>query len=207
MARESSLSITDARLAYIQKQVPEVRKRALASVLRGIKPEAARLIAADILNLPARTISGELSAFHREAASAIVVAASRSRLPLTAFKPRVSARNGVTVTTWKDRGPQHLPHAFTRPDGRAGIWQRVPYTGRSKGGSGDVGDYEPVYSGRSAGLVRRLHIVERKGPSMARIFKGRNAPTGGHGDIGPRLGIYARARLAEELARMMKAGL
>ena len=206
MARESSLSITDKRLAYIQDQVPAVRDRALASVLRGVRPEAARLIAADILNLPVRTISGHLSVFHRKAGNAIVVAASKSRLPLTAFKPRVTARGGVTVTTWKDRGEQHLPHAFVRPDGRAGIWQRVPYTGLSKGGSGDAGDYEPVYSGRSVGLVRRLHIVERKGPSMTRIFKGRNAPVGGHGDIGPRLGVYAQARLAEELARMMKAG-
>lgn len=198
------LRIVDKRLAYIQQQVPEVRERALASVLRGVKPEAARLIAADILNLPARTISGYLGARVSKSDNSVVVSASLSRVPLTQFKPSASPGAGVTVTTWRDRGAQHLPHAFKRRDGVAGIWQRTPYGG-GKGGSGNAADYSPAESG--SGLVRRLHIVERKGPSMARIFKGRNAPTGGHGDIGPRLGVYAHARLAEEMARMLKAGL
>ena len=204
---KSGLRIFDQRLAYIQAQVPHVRDRALASVLRGIRPEASRLIADSILNLPARTISGHLKASHSKADHAIVVGASRTRVPLVQFKPRVNARSGVTVTTWKDRGQQHLPHAFKRRDGKPGIWQRAPYKPGGKGGTGKAGDYDPVMSGASEGLVRRLHIIERKGPSMARIFKGRNAPTGGHGDIGPRLGVYARARLAEEIARMRKAGL
>jgi hypothetical protein len=199
------LRIVDKRLAYIQQQVPEVRDRALASMLRGVKPEAARLIAADILNLPARTISGYLGVRVSKADSSVVVSASLARVPLLQFKPSVSPRAGVTVTTWRDRGAQHLPHAFKRRDGVAGIWQRTPAGAGGKGGTGPAADYGAAESG--SGLVRRLHIVERKGPSMARIFKGRNAPTGGHGDIGPRLGVYARARLAEEMARMMKAGL
>lgn len=199
------LRIVDKRLAYIQQQVPEVRDRALVSVLRGIKPEAARLIAADILNLPARTISGYLGARVSKSDSSVVVSASPARVPLSQFKPVVSPRAGVTVTTWRDRGAQHMPHAFKRRDGAAGIWQRAPGLSGGKGGTGEAADYSPAESG--SGLVRRLHIVERKGPSMARIFTGRSAPTGGHGDIGPRLGVYARARLAEEIARMMKAGL
>lgn len=186
------------RLEFIQRQVPQVRDRALASMLRGLKPEAARLISADILNLSPRQISPYLSAWAVKADNSIRIGASRARLPLQAFKPRVSATGGVTVTTWKDRGPQQMPHAFKRPDGKAGIWQRVPWAGQ-KGQGGNPGT--------ASGLVHRLPIVERKGPSMRRIFQGRNTPTGGHGDILPRLTVYAQARLAEEVARMMKAGL
>lgn len=185
------------RLDFIQRQVPKVRDRALASMLRGIKPEAARLIAADILNLPARQISPYLSAAVSQKDNTIRVGASKTRLPLKLFKPRASATSGVTVTTWKDRGVQHLPHAFSRDD-KDGIWQRVPWAGQ-KGQGG--------HPGTATGLVHRLPIIERKGPSMHRIFKGRNTPTGGHGDILPRLTVYAQARLAEEVARMLKAGL
>lgn len=197
MASLSNGKITK-RLAYIQRQVPEVRKRALASMVRGLIPEAARLISADILNLSPRQISPYLSAGAAKADNSIRIGASRERLPLQAFKPRVSATGGVTVTTWKDRGPQALPHAFRRPDGKPGIWQRVPWAGQ-KGQGGNPGT--------ASGLVHRLPIVQRKGPSMHRIFVGRNTPTGGHGDILPRLTVYAQARLAEEVARMMKAGL
>lgn len=197
MASLSNGKITK-RLAYIQRQVPEVRKRALASMVRGLIPEAARLISADILNLSPRQISPYLSAGAAKADNSIRIGASRERLPLQAFKPRVSAAGGVTVTTWKDRGAQALPHAFRRPDGKPGIWQRVPWAGQ-KGQGGNPGT--------ASGLVHRLPIVQRKGPSMHRIFVGRNTPTGGHGDILPRLTVYAQARLAEEVARMMKAGL
>ena len=186
------------RLEFIQRQVPQVRDRALASMVRGLKPEAARLISADILNLSPRQISPYLSANAVKSDNSIRVGASRQRLPLQAFKPRVSATGGVSVTTWKDRGPQQMTHAFKRPDGKAGIWQRVPWAGQ-KGQGGNPGT--------ASGLVHRLPIVERKGPSMHRIFQGRNTPTGGHGDILPRLTVYAQARLAEEVARMMKAGL
>jgi len=186
------------RLEFIQRQIPQVRDRALASMLRGLKPEAARLISADILNLSPRQISPYLSATVAKSDNSIRVGASRQRLPLQAFKPRVSATGGVTVTTWKDRGAQHMPHAFKRPDGKPGIWQRVPWAGQ-KGQGGNPGS--------PSGLVQRLPIVQRKGPSMHRIFQGRNTPTGGHGDILPRLTVYAQARLAEEVARMMKAGL
>ena len=185
------------RLEFIQRQVPKVRERALASMVRGLKPEAARLISADILNLSARQISPYLSANAAKSDNSIRIGASRQRLPLQAFKPSASA-SGVSVTTWKDRGPQRHPHAFKRPDGKAGIWQRVPWAGQ-KGQGGNPGS--------PSGLVQRLPIVERKGPSMHRIFQGRNTPTGGHGDILPRLTVYAQARLAEEVARMMKAGL
>lgn len=186
------------RLEFIQRQVPQARDRALASMVRGLKPEAARLISADILNLSPRQISPYLSANAVKSDNSIRVGASRQRLPLQAFKPRVSATGGVTVTTWKDRGPQQQPHAFKRPDGKSGIWQRVPWAGQ-KGQGGKPGS--------ASGLVQRLPIVERKGPSMHRIFQGRDTPTGGHGDILPRLTVYAQARLAEEVARMMKAGL
>lgn len=186
------------RLEFIQRQVPKVRERALASMLRGIKPEAARLISADILNLSPRQISPYLSAGVAKSDNSIRIGASRERLPLEAFRARASATDGVTVTTWKDRGPQHLPHAFKRRDGKAGIWQRVPWAGQ-KGQGGNPGT--------ASGLVHRLPIVQRKGPSMHRIFVGRRTPTSGHGDILPRLTVYAQARLAEEVARMMKAGL
>lgn len=186
------------RLEFIQRQVPKVRDRALASMLRGIKPEAARLISADILNLSPRQISPYLSAWVAKVDNSIRIGASKQRLPLEAFKARATANGGVTVTTWKDRGPQRLPHAFKRRDGQAGIWQRVPWAGQ-KGQGGNPGT--------DSGLVHRLPIVRRKGPSMHRIFRGRNTPTSGHGDIVPRLTIYAQARLAEEVARMMKAGL
>lgn len=182
------------RLEFIQKRLPLVRERAIASTLRGIIPEAARMISADVLNLAPRQISPHVSAGVAKADNAIVVGASKKRLPLVAFKPRISKRTGVTVTTWKDRGPQHLPHAFKRKDGKAGVWQRVPFTGAKFGGSHQRG-------GSFSGLVSRLPIVERKGPSMHRIFQAK------HGDITPALTIYAQARLAAEVQRMLKAGL
>lgn len=177
------------RLAFIQRQLPKTRERALASMLRGLKPEAARRISADILNLSPRQISPYLSAQVSSSDNSISIGASKQRLPLTAFKAKASKGNGVTVMTWKDRGMQHMPHAFKRNDGKAGIWQRVPGLG---------GD---------SGLVNRLPIVQRKGPSMHRIFRGRTTPKGGHGDIVPGLTTFAQARLAEEVARMMKAGV
>ena len=182
------------RLEFIQKRLPQVRERAITSTLRGIVPEAARKISSDVLNLAPRQISPYVSARVSKANTSIVVGASKQRLPLLAFKPRVSARDGVTVTTWKDRGAQVLPHAFKRKDGKPGIWQRIPYTGAKFGGSAQTG-------GSFSGLVSRLPIVERKGPSMHRIFQAR------HGDIVPALTIYAQARLATEVQRMMKAGL
>lgn len=182
------------RLEMIQKRLPQVRDRAIASTLRGIIPEAARMISSDVLNLAPRQISPYVSARVSKSDNAIVVAASRKRLPLVAFKPRVSVRDGVTVTTWKDRGPQHMPHAFKRKDGKAGIWQRVPYTGAKFDGRHQSG-------GGFSELVSRLPIVERKGPSMHRIFQAK------HGDIVPALTIYAQARLAGELQRMIRAGL
>ena len=179
-----------ARLAFIQKRLPTVRDRALASTLRGVKTEASKLVSESILNLPARTISGTLSATVSKADSAIVVGASKTRIPLQQFKPSVSSSSGVTVTTWKDRGAQQLPHAFRRKDGKPGIWQRVPFT-FAKGQSG---------AGPS-GLVHRLQIVERKGPSMHRIFLAK------HGDIVPALTAFAQAQLSIEVQRMLKAGL
>lgn len=190
-----SLYLIDKRLAHIQRQVPEVRDRAIASTLRGIVPETARIISERVLNLAPRQISPYLEARVSKTASAIVVAADRTRLPLQAFKPSVSALRGVTVTTWKDRGAQVLPHAFRRKDGKSGIWQRIPHTGGAKFGAGHQS------GGGPSGLVHRLPIVERKGPSMHRTFATR------HGEITPRLSVYAQARLAEELARMLKAGL
>ena len=122
-----SLAADAKRFAAGEKRAQQIVSRAGSTLARRLKPEAARLIASDVLNLPASRIGKYLSAARSKTkgTDAVVLSASKTRLPLSDYKPRVGA-DGVTVTTWRDTGPQQYAHAFKRRD-KAGIWQRIPW--------------------------------------------------------------------------------
>lgn len=194
-----------ARLGAAQKRARAVADRAVSTLVRRLKPEAARLVAGRVLNLSARAVSQNLNVARRKAQDGdyVTVSATKTRLPLIAFTPRFSKREGVTVTTWRDKGPQQLPHAFRRRD-KPGVWQRVPYSG-SKWQPREGGRVQfQSRGGTDSGLVDRLPIVQRKGPSMHRVFEyaGRYA---GHGDIRPQLSSFVQSTLTTEIARLIRA--
>ena len=117
------------------------------------------------------------------------------------FPPRVGA-DGVTVTTWRDTGPQQYAHAFKRRD-KAGIWQRIPWKAGLK--SRDrAGNRRGGRDAAPSGLVQRLPIVQRKGPSLHRVFQfgGKYAS---HVDIRPKLNTYAEQVFSAELARLIRS--
>lgn len=161
-----------------------VKKRTLSTVNRRVKPEAARLLSAQVLNLSARTITPYIGS--RIVGDSVVVTASRTRLPLSAFKPR-RGPGGVIATLWRDSGPREFPHTFI-PKGGKEVWQRVPYSGQKGQRAGP------------SGLVHRTPIVVRKGPSFYRALIGRK-----HGDIFPELMVFARSLLSEEIARLLES--
>lgn len=174
------------------------RQRAISTLVRRIGTETVRTISGEILNLPqnkVRPYIGTRSTQDGDSA-AIVVSASRYRLPLTDYRPKVS-NAGVVVTTWRDSPPLALPHAFVRRD-KPGIWQRVPFTGAKFGAGPQVA--------APSGLVDRLPIVQRKGPSMHRVFvKESGARERAHGDVAARLREVARETLHKEVERLMKS--
>lgn len=179
------------RLTRSQGKAADVSQRAVSTLQRRLRPETARAISTDVLNLSARRVSPHVQVDRRRVAGAevLTVSTSRTRLPLADYTPRVSRREGVTVTTWRDSGPKRYPHAFRRKD-RAGIWQRIP--------SGKHG-VNPTPSG----LVQRLPIVERKGPSIHRVFV-HGGRYGTHVDLRPRLSEFVETTLAQEVARLLR---
>lgn len=190
-----------ARLGASVKRAQQVSDRAVSTLTRRLRPETARIIAVDVLNLPARTVSQSVQVAKRKVGEGtyVTVSASRTRLPLIAFTPRFSRLDGVTVTTWREQGPQRLSHAFRRKD-KPGVWQRVPYSGgKAIGGIG-----MQRRTGSPSGLVDRLPIVQRKGPSMHRVFEyaGRYR---GRGDIRPQLSTFVETTLSQEIARLIRA--
>jgi hypothetical protein len=164
--------------------VERVLTRATATVVRRLGPEAAREIARSVLNLPASKISRHVKVTRGKAGGDefVRVSANKVRLPLTDFRPTFSRADGVRVQTWRDSEPQRLPHAFKRKD-KPGAWQRVPQ--------------------RGGGLVPRLPIVQRKGPSLHRVFQQRGR-FAGHGDISAHLSRFTQTTLAVEIARLLR---
>ncbi|MEN1941010.1 hypothetical protein WCE39_07945 [Luteimonas sp. MJ174] len=163
----------------------------MSTLQRRLRPETARAISTDVLNLSARRVSPYVQVDRRKVAGAdvLTVSTARTRIPLADYTPRVSRKDGVTVTTWRDAGPKRYPHAFRRKD-KAGIWQRIP--------SGKHG-VNPTPSG----LVQRLPIVERKGPSIHRVFV-HGGRFGTHVDLRPRLAAFVETTLAQEVARLLR---
>lgn len=194
------------RLNASEKRAKTVMQRAASTLERRLGPETTRVIASDVLNLPARRISPHIDVSRRQidGNEIVAVSASRVRLPLADFNPRYSRTDGATVTTWLDQGAKQLPHVFKRRD-KKGAWQRIPASGvakfRPKGGPNSSRyDSEEAPSG----LVRRLPIIERKGPSLHRVFvhDGRFA---GHVDIRPKLSAFVEQTLSLEIARLIRA--
>lgn len=191
------------RLLKAPWQARTAANRATSTLQRRLGPETARAISEDVLNLPARRISPFLQVERHKPRDGeyLSVQASRVRLPLSAYSPRFSRTDGVTVTTWKDAGPQELPHGFRRKD-KPGVWQRIPARKAGKFRPRDRGRADQTAEAPS-GLVGRLPVVERKGPSMHRVFvfNGRNA---GHVDIRPRLSAFVQETLSREIARLLR---
>lgn len=172
------------RVTGAEARVERAANRAIATVVRRIGPEAAREISRTVLNLPASKVSRHVKVKRGgpRGDEYVTVSANKTRLPLTDFRPTFG-RDGVRVQTWRDSEPQRLPHAFKRKD-KPGVWQRIPQNG--------------------GGLVPRLPIVQRKGPSLHRVFlqRGRFA---GHGDISGHLSQFTQTTLAAEITRLLKA--
>ena len=174
------------------KQVARIEKLAVTTLARRLGPETAREISASILNLSVAKVRPHIKVAQNSAGgeSYVSVSANKRRLPLTDFGGTFSP-SGFTVTTWKDQAAKHFPHIFKRKDAR-GAWQRIP----TKRGA----DNRPT-----VGLVGRLPIVTRKGPSMHRVFD----PQGrypGHGDLIGKLSRFKQLLLVTEITRLFQSG-
>lgn len=185
----SGLKRITERIARLSpKEMEKLRKRANASVARAMKAEAARAISEIELNLSPRQISRYLQTKlgHAGDVDYVSVFASDTRLPLTAFKPRFSKSSGVSVTTWRDSPAYVLPHGFRR--NRNQVWQRIPGKGPS-------------------GLVGRLPIVQRKGPSLKRALQktGPQKAWKDHGrqQVVDRIKAFGQEKLASEIRRLL----
>jgi hypothetical protein len=150
-AKNAGFSIALNRVRDIQKGAALARQRAIGTLARRLNTESVRTISKDILNLRQNKVRPNIQVKSNSGSSPpyVTVSANSKRLPLTDYGARVG-KDGATVTTWRDAGPQKLPHAFARKDDKPGIWQRIPAAG--------------------GGLVGRLLIVERKGPDIKRVF-------------------------------------
>lgn len=153
----SGLRRAATRVSDVVKKSDQARKLATASLRRQMAGEAARVISAVQLNLPEAVIRKHLGVrtSSTDGGDHVIVSAANRRLPLLDFRPRIG-RNGVTVTTFKSRGPQRLPHAFLH-NGK--IKQRIPATGKGKN-----------FDAGPSGLVWRLPLTDRVGPSLARAL-------------------------------------
>ncbi len=180
-----------------EKQISQVKIRAISTLKRRLGAEASRQISEKILNLPPRVISGYLDVKADE--QSITLTGSDQRPPISAFKPTWGGRTspGVVATIWRDQGAVVLPHTFLRP-GSKEVWQRIP-TSRSKTqqvGQGRDSSRQVIQS--AGALVGRLPIVVRKGPAMARAVYERK-----HGDIYPQLVEFGRNILSDEVSRLV----
>lgn len=179
-----------------EKQIAQVRTRALSTLKRRLGAEASRQISERILNLPPRVISGYLDVKTDE--HSITLTGTDQRPPISAFKPTWGGRTspGVVATIWRDQGAVVLPHTFMRP-GSKEVWQRIP-AARTKTKQIGIGrDSSRVVVSKS-GLVGRFPIVVRKGPAMARAVYERK-----HGDIYPQLIEFGRDVLSDEVSRLV----
>lgn len=167
---------------FSEQKLQELRKRALASTVRGVKAEAARAVSELQLNLPPATLAKYINASLQDS-SHISVKASKKRLPLSTFKPSFSKTTGVTVTTWRDAPAYRLPHGFKL--GKE-VYQRIPGDGPS-------------------GLVGRVPIVMRVGPSLKRALERYGPSVNEHRreDVVDRLAEFAKNKLADEVRRLI----
>lgn len=179
-----------ARVNAVKKTALKAQRLARVGVVRGLRPEAARVISSVQLNLPPRQIARYLTAHLND--DTVSLSASRDRLPLMDFRPAIG-RDGVRVMTFRSRGVQHLPHAFLH---KGKIKQRIPAKGRN-------------FDSGPSGLVWRLPIVNRAGPSLARTLRpdGRHGADPMAGEVVKRLAVFARATLARELGRLLGRGV
>lgn len=181
-----------ARLRDLPKRVATVREKAVATLKRRVRTEAARAISEIQLNIAPRTLAPLLAVTSGSAgddADYLSISASNKRIPIAGFRPRVSKKTGVRVTTWHDRGEQHWKHAF-RQKGNKDIKQRIPGAGPS-------------------GLVPRLPITTRTGPSVARTLGPVRGYATDHGraEVRERVAKFAHGILAEEIRRLLRAGV
>lgn len=192
------------RLEKVPARVKQIRQRAAATLQRRLGPETTRALSEEVFNVSPRRLRPHIHVTRHKLKDGeyLSVQASRLRLPLIAFSPQVSRTEGVTVTTWREGGAKRLPHAFRRKDS-PGIWQRIP--------AKNVGKFRPGGRSRAdqtaetaSGLVARLPIVERKGPSLHRAFVF-GGPRTTHTDVRPRLSQFAREVLSAEIARQLRA--
>lgn len=186
----SGLRRVTARIERLSPaNLAKVQQRAVSSMRRSLKAEAARAVSEVQLNLSARAIAPYIEVKDGKAGGIdyVSVTASKARLPLSAYKPKFSKRAGSTVVTWKDSAPVVMPHAFRR--GRE-AWQRIP---------------DPR-AATASGLVGRLPIVLRKGPSLKRALEKVGPSQNDHGreEVVNRLMEFGRAKLAAEIQRLLQ---
>lgn len=180
------------------KEVTQTRTRIVSGLKRRLPPEAARQASEKIFNLTPRQISPYLIV--NETANGLSLVGKSSRLPVSAFKPTWGGPSspGVTVQFWRDGAPLVLPHTFVR-DGTKTVWQRVPGTRSKTAQTGTGRDSQRHVVRAASGLVGRLPIVQRKGPSFARgIFQKK------HGDIYPGLTTFCQSFVVDEAGRLVK---
>lgn len=176
------------------KQLARATKRAVSTLTRRMVPEASRLLSEDVLNLRPRQISSYLDA--SVSGDTITLRGSKSRLPLSAFGARWGGRTtaGAEAVLWRDGGARTFVHTF-KIRGSKQIWQRVPYSGQAKSASSKI---KRGLGGSAGGLVNRLPIVVRKGPSFSRAVTSKR-----HGDIYPPLLSFARTFVVSEMQRQL----
>ncbi len=186
----SGLTRAAGRVGKTAERVAKIRDRALVTLSRRLKAEAARQISAVQLNLSPSQISRYINTSKPgRGGKYISVTASNTRLPLRLFGARASKASGVTVTTWRSRGQVHLPHAFLM---KGEIYQRAPYRGQANAYA--VGD----------GLVNRLPLAQLKGPSLKRTLQpvGRYAADTGRDEVVNNLLLFGQAVLSAEIRRL-----
>jgi hypothetical protein len=191
----SGLRRAATRARSLPARVADARKKAVVSLQRRLRTEAARKISEVQLNVAPRSLAPLLSVTASSAgkdADYVSVNASTRRIPIALFRPRVSKRNGVTVTIWHHRGPQHWQHAFRHA---GAIKQRIPAKGSMKSGP--------------SGLVHRLPLTNRVGPSLARTLRPIRgyATDFGRDQVVAHLTDVGQSILAAEIRRIINAGI
>lgn len=188
----SGLQRIAARITATGKKVDQAKKRAQATLVRRLKAETAREVSRVQLNLSPTAISPHILVNQGtvDGNAYVAVSAAKKRLPLSAFKARITKKTGATVTTWRDSAPYALPHGFRR--GKE-VWQRAPYKGQ-KG-----------QTRTPLGLVQRLPIVMRKGPSLKRALQKVGPSQNDHGreEVVAHLVEYGQSVLAAEIQRLL----
>lgn len=169
--------------AFSQKNLNKVRSRAISSTTRALKAETSRAVSELQLNLSPSQISPFIAV--KSTSEYIGVSAAAKRLALSAFRPSFSD-TGASATTWRDLPAYVIRHGFSRGDGQ--VWQRAP------GGSSP------------SGLVSRLPILVRKGPSLKRALEDTGRGGSHNRDkVVERLALFTKEKLADEIQRLISS--